>query len=102
MRHPLAVAVDPNAGSPQIIGSTWVRREPTGDEWDGPVRIVGLFDTGNDHNGIELCVQTVAFTGQPTLTADSDSFVAAYKREVPDDQMENLRARVADLEARSR
>ena len=49
-----------------------VRRTPEGDDWDGPVAIVGVWDNGPDF-GLEFVVQTVAFTGQPTLTSDAES-----------------------------
>ena len=85
-----------------MIGSRWVRRVPEGgdDPWDGPVEIVGVFDTGNDANGLELCVRPVTF-GQPVMTADAESFGAAYKREDDDDPTERLNARLRDLEARA-
>jgi hypothetical protein len=93
--------IDPLAGRPALVGSTWVRRTPEGDDWDGPVRIVGVFDTGNDANGLELVVQTVAFTGQPTLTADAASFAAHYKRVEVDDPAEKLHETLRTLEART-
>lgn len=101
-KHPDAISIDPTADRATIIGSTWQRRTPEGDAWDGPVRIVGIFDTGNDVNGIELVVQTVAFTGQPTLTSDATSFVEAYARCDDGDPIADLRARVQQLESRAR
>jgi hypothetical protein len=91
--HPYAVTVDEG---PKLIGSRWRRRDPEGDPWDGPVSVVGVFDLG-DSGSLELVVQTVAFTGEPTLTADSDSFLSAYVPYEPD-PLATLRDRVADLE----
>lgn len=95
---PYAVTVDEG---PKLIGSTWRRREPEGDSWDGPVAIVGVFDLGNDQGGLELVVQTVAFTGEPTLTADAESFVLAYVPDEPD-PLARLRDRVSQLERMAR
>lgn len=95
--HPHAVTVDEG---PSLIGSTWKRRVAQGDDWDGPVAIVGVWDNGPDF-GLEFVVQTVAFTGQPTLTSDADSFVAAYEPDEPD-PFAALRDRVSDLERLAR
>ena len=40
--HPHAVTVDEG---PSLIGSTWKRRVAQGDDWDGPVAIVGVWTT---------------------------------------------------------
>ena len=74
-RHPAAVALD--ADRPSVMGSRWRRKAPEGDAWDY-VAVVGIFDFGNDSGGKELVVQTVEFTGEPTLTADANSFLEAY------------------------
>jgi hypothetical protein len=96
--HPLVV--DPDADRPTLIGSRWVRREPLGDAWDGPVEVVGCHDNGPDHGGLEMVIRTVAFTGEPVLTATPESFGAAYKREGDDNPAERLNARLRELEAR--
>src|SRR4051794_31222372 len=99
--HPAALRVDPDADKPSLIGSVWYRREPLSDAWDGPVRIVGVHDNGERGGGLELVVQTVAFTGEPTLTASPESFGAAYTRVENENVAERLEARLRELEARA-
>lgn len=96
---PGAVVIDPDADKPKLIGSRWRRRAPEGDAWD-EVDLVGVHDNGPDHGGPELCVRTRAFTGEPVMTADADSFIAAYKRAEADDPAERLDRRLRELEAR--
>jgi hypothetical protein len=100
--HPLALRVNPDANRPTVIGSIWRRREPEGDDpWDGPVRIVGVFDLGNDAGGLELCVQPVEF-GQPVMTASGEEFAREYRRAEADDAtVERVEASLRDLEARA-
>lgn len=97
-RNPGALRIDPDAERPTLIGSTWARRVPEGDDWDF-CKIVAVFDTGNDSAGLELCVQTVVFGGQPVMTADAEAFAAAYRREEDDDPAERVAARLRELEA---
>jgi hypothetical protein len=94
-----ALVIDPDAGRPSLIGSRWVRRDPVGDEWDGPVEIVGVHDNGPDHGGAELVIRTVTF-GPPVVTATPESFGAAYTREAGEDPAERLAGRLRELEAR--
>jgi hypothetical protein len=96
----VTLRIDPHAGQPPLIGSRWLRRKPEGDDpWDGPVEVCGLYDNGPDHGGMELVVRTVAFTGEPVLTASAESFAAAYKREDEPDPLEDVRDRLRALEA---
>ena len=102
-RSPHALVIDPDADRPTLIGSRWVRREPLGDDWDGPVEVCGLHDNGADHGGAELVIRTVAFTGEPCCTASPESFAAAYRRERADNDpplVERLEARLNELAAR--
>lgn len=102
--NPHATILDPDADRPQLVGSTWVRKQPEGDSaWD-TVRVVGVWDNGADSAAqLELVVQTVAFTGEPTLTANAESFVQAYRREDETDAtLENISARLRELEGRVR
>jgi hypothetical protein len=99
--HPLAARIDPDASRPSLIGSTWRRRAPEGDAWDR-VRIAGIFDCGPDGGGLELVVQTVDFTGEPTLTADASSFADAYARDDNSGVTESLQQALRVLEARAR
>ena len=95
--------IDPDAelGRPKMIGSRWQRREAQGDAWDGPVEIVGVYELSEQHGGgLELCIRTVDFTGQPVQTAEAADFAAAYLRLEDDDVSERLAARLRDLEAR--
>lgn len=95
--HPHALVVDDVSTGSRLVGSTWRRRKPEGDAWDN-ARIVGIYDNGPDL-GLELCVQTVEFTGEPTLTADAESFVAAYTQEAEAaDPLAELRERITQLE----
>ncbi len=98
--HPGGMWIDPLAGRSTLIGSTWVRRTPEGDDWDGPVRVLGIFEVDEL---IELVVGTVAFTGQPVMTADAADFARSYKREDPDDDdpAERVAARLQELAARA-
>ncbi len=97
LRHPHAVQIDPDEGKPPLMGSRWRRREPAGDAYD-LVDVVGVFDMGE--MGFELCVRTVAFEGDPVVTADGDSFVEAYTRLDHDDIGERVGERLRELQAR--
>lgn len=99
--HPNGLRIDVNEGRPTIIGSTWVRRVPEGDDpWNGPVRIVGVHDLGERGGGLELCVTPIEFG--PVMTASAESFAEAYKREeeAGEDPAERIDARLRELAAR--
>lgn len=83
-----------------VIGSRWERREPAGDNYD---RVIcsGVFDLGPDL-GLEIVYVPVEFG--PTLTADVESFAAAYTRlsdDPSDDPAEGIDRAIRDIEART-
>lgn len=92
------IVIDRDAGKPALVGSRWRRRAPENDDWDKVV-ICGVHDNGPDHNGFELVVTPLAFG--PCLTADPESFAAAYAREIEDDPALSAAARLRELEARA-
>ena len=97
--QPKPVRIDPDAenGRAPLVGSTWKRREPLGDEYDEVV-IRGVFDLGNDHGGLELVVSPATFG--PAVTTQPEALSAAWKRIEDDDPTERLSARLAEVEAR--
>lgn len=97
MRQTRALVIDPDAGRPSLIGSRWRRRKPEGDDPWNEVVVTGVFDLGE--RGLELTVTPVSFG--PTLSADPESFVAAYTRAEADDTTEELTERLRAIEARS-
>lgn len=95
----MTVVINPDEGRPKLVGSEWLKRDPEGDCWDLVV-VRGIFDLGNDSpNNLELVISPKEFG--PTITADVDSFVQAYKRaEEGADPFEQIDARLRALEAR--
>ena len=80
-----------------VIGSRWERREPVGDAHDRVV-ITGVFDLGPDL-GLEVVYVPLEFG--PTLTADVESFAAAYTRLSDDPSDDPAERAIRDIEARS-
>jgi hypothetical protein len=93
-----AVVIDPEADRPALIGSAWTRRVPEGDEYDDIV-VRGVFDLGERGGGLELVVSPLTFG--VTLTTTAEGLTESYKRADGDDPVENLRARVRELESRA-
>ena len=98
--HPLSLRVDPDADRPTLVGSTWTRRVPAGDPWDGPVRIVGVFDLGPDGGGLELCLQPVAF-GEPVMSPTVKILPPPISGTKVRTRLSASAARLRELEARA-